>query len=52
MYVVKEVYGSFISEETVENEDFYQILWKLNIPSKVKDFIWRVTLDRIQTRKT
>lgn len=49
MYVVKEVYGSFISEETVENEDFYQILWKLNIPSKVKDFIWRVTLDRIQT---
>lgn len=48
-YGVKEVYHSFFEEEGIDKEDFYQQLWKLKIPSKIKGFIWRVSHDRIQT---
>lgn len=49
-HVVKEVHELLHSKGNNEDASFYMQLWKLQIPSKVKGFLWRLTRNKVQTK--
>lgn len=49
-FIVKEVYASLKKEGEVDTCKFFNLIWKLPIPSKVKGLVWKGTHNRIQTR--
>ncbi|KAG5029361.1 hypothetical protein JHK87_012875 [Glycine soja] len=48
--VVKEVYEAMINSYDPDKEEFYNILWKLPVPSETKGLVWRLAHDRLQTK--
>lgn len=48
-YVVWKVYEELNLKGNLVDAKFYAQIWKLPIPSKVKGFVWKVALNRIQS---
>lgn len=50
VYVVREVYKlELLNRGSVEDAKFIDLLWKLPVPSKIKDLVWRLVHNRLQT---
>ena len=47
--MVREVYGSLLMNENLENEKFHKQILHLPIPSNVKGIVRKVAHDRLQT---
>lgn len=51
MWSKKYIYNVLHIHGNLEGERFFQHIWKLQIPSRVKRFIWKITHNRIQSKE-
>lgn len=47
LYMVRSAYKWLVQSDLSENDVFYNMLWKGDVPLKVKAFIWKLPKNRI-----